>query len=271
MSTYLVIGGTGKTGRRVVDRLRADGHTARPVSRATGFDWTRPETYDAAVARVDGVFLTVAGQDPANAGRVADLLDRSERAGARRAVLLSARAVEFHPTGALAAVEAATQAAPLAHTILRPSWFAQNFTEAFLSPDAEGRVTAPAGDGREPFVDLEDVAAVAVAALLDGHDGTLELSGSEALTFGEAVTVLGERTGRPVRFEPADPLAYRAALAEQLPPEYVDWRMAMFDAIRTGRDARLSDGIDVVLGRPATSFSAWAEREVTFAAAGSAR
>jgi uncharacterized protein YbjT (DUF2867 family) len=238
MSTFLVIGGTGKTGRRVVDRLA--GHDVQVASRATGFDWADP-AYD--LAGIDGVFLTVPGQDPRNSERVARLLDGF----AGRAVLLSARAVEFHPDGALAAVEDAVRGSD--HTILRPSWFVQNFTEGFLAPDGDGIVTAPTGAGREPFVDLDDVADVAVAALTrDGHAGaTYELSGPAALTFAEAA----ERVGG--RFVAADPGEYAAAL--DLPPEYVSWRMAMFDAIREGRDARVSSGVQDALGRPARAFA----------------
>ena len=161
------------------------------------------------------MFLTVPGQDPRNPERVSTLLEGY----AGRAVLLSARAVEFHPDGALARVEAAAAG----HTILRPTWFVQNFTEGFLQPD-DGIVTAPTGDGREPFVDLEDVADVAVAALTrPGQAGIVELSGPEAITFAEAA----ERVG--ARFVAADPRDYAAGL--DLPTEYVAWRMAMFDAI----------------------------------------
>jgi nucleoside-diphosphate-sugar epimerase len=236
MSTFLVIGGTGKTGRRVVERLA--GHEVRIASRATGFDWSKPE-YD--LTGVDGVFLTVPGQDPRNPERVRALLDGF----AGRAVLLSARAVEFHPDGALAAVEDAVRG----HTILRPSWFVQNFTEGFLRPGDDGVVTAPTGDGREPFVDLDDVADVAVAALTQpGHEArTYELSGPEAITFEAAARRVGGT------FVAADPDAYAASL--DLPAEYVAWRMAMFDAIREGRDARVSRGVEDALGRPPRAFS----------------
>jgi uncharacterized protein YbjT (DUF2867 family) len=234
MSTYLVIGGTGKTGRRVVDRLA--GHDVRVASRSTGFDWADPH-YD--LDGVDGVFLTVPGQDPRNPERVAQLLDGYTG----RAVLLSARAVEFHPDGALAAVEQAVAG----HTILRPSWFVQNFTEGFLQPQ-DGLVTAPTGNGEEPFVDLDDVADVGVAALTQpGHAGVVELSGPEAITFAEAAARVGGR------FVAADPATYAKRL--DLPAEYVTWRMAMFDAIREGRDARVSRGVEDVLGRPAKAFS----------------
>jgi uncharacterized protein YbjT (DUF2867 family) len=260
MSTYLIVGATGKTGGRVASLLSGE-HQVRAASRhgEVHFDWAVTSTFAPALEGVDGLFLTVPGQAPEGAARVGELLELATRSGAKRVVLLSARAAEFHPTGALAAIEQVVRQGPIAHTILRPSWFAQNFTEGFLAPDEHGNVSAPTGVGREPFIDLEDVARVAVAALTtDAVNGTIGLSGSEALSFGEAVDVLGHATGRTLHFDPADPTQYRSALAEQLPEEYVAWRMAMFDAIRDGRDAYLSSGVEDVLGRPARSFSRWA-------------
>jgi uncharacterized protein YbjT (DUF2867 family) len=266
--SYLVVGATGKTGGRVASRLAAAA-TVREASRrgAIRFDWSEPGTYAAAVEGVLGMFLTVAGQDPDNPARVAELLATAARSDVERVVLLSARAVEFHPDGALAAVEEVVRTGPLAHTILRPSWFAQNFTEGFLAPDADGRVTAPTGEGREPFIDLDDLADVAVAALTDdrGHD-TVNVSGSESLNFGEAVELLAQSTGRSARFIAADPDAYRAQIALTMPAEYVAWRMAMFDAIRDGRDAYRSDGVERLLGRPARGFSEWVAAEAGRAA-----
>ena len=264
MSRFLVIGATGKTGGRVAERLAVE-HEVRAASRSgqVRFDWADPSSYRPALDAVDGIFLTVPGQSPEGPQHVAELLELAADGGVGIAVLLSARAVEFHPQGALARVEEAVRDSSLAHTILRPAWFAQNFTEGFLAPDEHGVVTAPTGDGREPFIDLEDVADVAVAALTgDGARGTIGLSGSEALSFADAVVLTARAWGRAARFEAIPPNVYRAQIAAGLPAEYVEWRMAMFDAIRSGRDAYLSSGVQDALGRPARSFSAWARDTV---------
>jgi uncharacterized protein YbjT (DUF2867 family) len=263
MSTFLVVGASGKTGTRVSARL-AESHTVRAASRSGDipFDWADPSGHDEALDGVDGVFLTIPGQDPQGPDRMAAMLRTAGEMGVRVAVLLSARAVDFHPQGALAGVEAAVRQGPLAHAILRPSWFAQNFTEGVLQPDAHGVVRAPTGEGREPFIDLDDVADVAVAALTGERvRGTVSLSGSEALSFGEAVRRLGDAQGRHLRFEAVDPTAYRAELAREMPAEYVAWRMAMFDAIRDGRDAFLSSGVPDALGRQAHAFSTWVKAD----------
>jgi uncharacterized protein YbjT (DUF2867 family) len=274
MSTFLILGGTGKVGRRLTTLLRDAGHDARVASRGAAgdvrFDWHAPDTWDAALAGADGVFVV----GPGSATDWSPLLDaflaRAAAAGVRHAVLLSARGVEFLPGGAVARAEAALQAGPLAWTILRPSHFAQNFTEAMFVPGDDGVVSAPVGDGAQPFVDVADVAAVAAAALTGRrHDGeVLELSGPEALRFDEAVAVLAGHAGRPLRFVAEDPADHAQRLRAAGTPEgYVVWRMAMLDGIRRGADAYVSDGVARALGRPATPFATWAAREAGAAAA----
>lgn len=137
MSTFLVTGGTGKTGGRLVTSLRAAGHRVRAASRTGGdvrFDWHDPATYAPALAGVDGVFIVGPGSAMDWSGLLRSLLGQAGAAGVRRAVLLSARGVEFLPDGAVARAEEALRQGPIPWTILRPSHFAQNFTEAMLVP-----------------------------------------------------------------------------------------------------------------------------------------
>ncbi|ADB49943.1 NAD(P)H-binding protein [Conexibacter woesei] len=265
MSDYLIIGGSGKTGRRIVEHLTAAGHTARAASRggAVHFDWHDETTWDAALAGTEGVYLVVPQQGFEYAAPFAALLKRAEAAGVRRAVMLSARGAEFVPGNPVFAAEDVVRGSGLDWTILRPTWFDQNFTEAYFAPGEDGAVVAPAGDGREPFVDLDDVAAVAAAALTDPrHAGrTYELSGPEALTFGELVALLAAEAGRELRYVAADPADYERILTGALDAERAAFLAQLFAAIRDGRDTRLSDGVQQALGRPATTVAQWAARE----------
>jgi uncharacterized protein YbjT (DUF2867 family) len=266
MSAFLILGGTGKVGRRLGRSLADAGHVARAASRhgPIRFDWADPTTWPGALAEADGVFIVGPGSATDWSGRLTSLLTTAHSAGARHAVLLSARGVEFLPGGAVARSEQALQQGPLAWTILRPSHFAQNFTEAMFVPEG-GLITAPVGTGAEPFIDASDIADVAAAVLAtDAWPGaTLELSGPEAITFPEAATILTEESGVPVRFADESDASHIARLRASGTPEgYVEWRMAMLGGIRRGEDAYLSDGIQAVLGRPATGFRAWARREV---------
>jgi uncharacterized protein YbjT (DUF2867 family) len=149
-------------------------------------------------------------------------------------------------------------------TVLRCSWFAQNFSEHFLAePVRSGVVALPAGDVVEPFVDLEDVADVAVAALVGaGHAGrTYELTGPRLLGFGDAARQLGEAIGRPVTYVHVRPQEYTAAaLGAGVPPEEVEPLIELFTGVLDGRNAHVAHGVQEALGRPARDFGDYARR-----------
>jgi len=271
MATFLILGGTGKVGRRVARILEHEGHLTRPVGRSTPlrFDWKDPDTWAPALSGADGVFVVGPGSATDWSPQLTALLRAASTAGVRHAVLLSARGVEFLPDGNVARAEQALRSGPLPWTILRPTHFAQNFTEAMFAP-VDGRITAPVGDGAEPFIDVEDLAEAAARVLATGTatGETVPLSGPAALTFEQAARVLSDVTGRPVEFHDQQDTDHAAELrAAGTPEEYLRWRLAMLGGIRRGEDAYLSDGIEHLLGRPATDFTTWARRE---AAPGSA-
>lgn len=251
----LVIGATGKTGRRVLHRLAEAGLVAHAASRTspTRFDWTDPHTWAPALAGTRAAYL-VPPEAPADIER---FLTEARDAGLERLVLLSARHPDQGGDGVIPAVEAAVKDGPLPATVLQPSWFAQNFTEGmFVDELTEGVLRLPVGDGREPFVDIADIADVAVAALTDDrHAGaTYELSGPESIGFDEAVQRLAEVSGRDLRFEPVEPGAWADTAAALLPPPVIDLLLHLFAAIRDGANDHLSRGVQQALGRTPRSF-----------------
>jgi uncharacterized protein YbjT (DUF2867 family) len=265
MRTFLILGGTGKVGRRVAELVRASGNQPRVASRTSGdvrFDWRDPDSYSPALADVEGIFLVGPGSATDWTPLLEEFLIAASAAGVARVVLLSARGVEFLRDGIVARVETTVEQGPIPWTILRPSHFSQNFTEAMFVP-VDGEVVAPVGKGAEPFIDTLDIAEVAAAVLLEGADSeVIELSGPQAITFDEAAAILTAR-GVPAMFvdESHDDHVERLRAAGT-PELYITWRMAMLDGIRSGSDARISDGVEQVLHRPATSFAAWADREI---------
>jgi uncharacterized protein YbjT (DUF2867 family) len=270
MSTFLILGGTGKVGRRLAPSLTRAGHVARAASRhgSTRFDWRDAATWPRALAGTDGLFIVGPGSAADWSPRLASLLSMARSSGATHAVLLSARGSELLPGGAVATAERALQEGPLPWTILRPAHFAQNFTEAMFAP-VGGLITAPVGTGAAPFIDVSDIADVAAAVLTSyAWDGaTLDLSGPEAVTFAEAATILAAESGTPVRFADESDASHVARLRASGTPEgYTQWRMALLGGIRRGADAYLSDGVQAVLGRPPTGFREWARREAPTAA-----
>jgi uncharacterized protein YbjT (DUF2867 family) len=246
--TILIVGGSGKTGRRVARRLA--GHDVRAVSRATGFDLADPKTW--VLDGITAAYLVVPMGEPLAGRFVGEVV----AAGARRLVLLSAPAAGAvgHP---LHAAEQAVRGADAEWTVLRPSWFAQNFSEAFWLPGIlAGDLAVP--DGRVPFVDAEDIAAVAVAALTeDGHHGRVyDLTGPRALSFGEATAVIGQATGRTIRHVDVDPEVHIGRqVAQGMPPAVA---RLLTDALRD--HAEPADGVPRALGRSATSFEEFVVR-----------
>lgn len=261
--TTVVLGGTGKTGRRLVRTLRAAGHPVRAVSRSgeVRFDWSDQGTWPEALAGAAAVYL-VAPPDPALA-RV--FVERAS--SVRRFVVLSGRGIDRAPADSfqgMAAAERAVRESGAEWTILRPNNFNQNFDEdLWHAPLRAGRLALPMGAAPEPFIDVRDVADVAAAALTsDGHHGQVyDLSGPRALTFAEAVTTIAKAAGRSIRYEELTPAEYRAELlADGVPPESADELNSMFATMRAGHLAAPTDGVRRVLGRDPIAFEDYAAR-----------
>ena len=258
----LIIGAAGKTGRRIVERLEARNVAVRPASRATGFDWNDPATWPAMVEGIDAAYIsyhpdiTVPGAPEA----IAAFSKVAAAHGVKRLVLLSGRG-ESEAERA----ERLVQAAGTEWTIVRCSWFAQNFSEAFMVDGVlAGEVAVPAGDVPEPFVDVEDIADVAVAALTeDGHHGQVyeldRAAGADASTTRwrrSPPRPAARSASRPV---PVD--AFTAGMREAGVPDVeaalVAW---LFTEVLDGRNAEPQDGVRRALGRAPRDFGEYARR-----------
>ena len=257
----LIIGGGGKTGSRVNARLQARGIATRLVSRSTAvpFDWNRPETWAAALDGVTKAYVTY-HPDIAVEGAVAAITEFGRLAkanGLHHLVLLSGRG---EPNAQRA--EQALQASGVDWTILRASWFNQNFSEGYLIDGVlAGEIMLPAGPVPEPFIDVDDIADVAVAALTEErHIGKLyELTGPRALTFAEAAAEIAAATGRPIRYAqiPAQDFALGMRQAE-VPEDIVALLNELFAEVLDGRNSQVMYGVEEALGRPARDFSDFA-------------
>ena len=264
--TILVLGGTGKTGRRVADRLRAVGATVRTAARAGAdvrFDWDDPATWDAALTDATALYLVPPTLRLDHAPVTTALLDRAEAAGVAHVTLLSASGVEHAPPeAALRAIELDLLARDrLTQAIVRPGWFMQNFSEGYFAPSiaAEGVVSAPTGDGAEAFVDADDIAAVVVATLRDpsSHTGAeYTLSGPAAITFAEAAELLSRAAGRPIAHVDTPVEEWVAAtVATGIPEAYARMLATLLGNVREGRGTAVDDAVERVTGRPARSFA----------------
>jgi uncharacterized protein YbjT (DUF2867 family) len=262
MKTILVLGGTGKTGRRVVQRLQAAGRPVRvgTPSATPPFDWDDQSTWAPALEGVGSVYVTYYPDVaiPGAAAAIGAFAELAVATGVRRLVLLSGRGEQ----GARRS-EQALQQSGADWTIVRSAFMAQNFNESFfLEPVRAGEVAFLADPGlAEPFIDADDIADVAVAALTgDEHVGQLyEVTGPRLLGWAQAVAEIAAAAGRPIRYVPVSLEEYAALLVEnQVPADDVKMLTGVFSEIAgvlDGRNAYLSDGVQRALGRPPRDFA----------------
>ncbi|TDU84314.1 uncharacterized protein YbjT (DUF2867 family) [Kribbella voronezhensis] len=264
MQTILILGGTGTTGRRIARQLRSTQHTVRTAARRGAdvrLDLDDPTTWEPVLAGVTAAYLM---EPTLQAGpRLADFTKAAVAAGVRRFVMLSAARAEeeSHP---LHAAEQAVRTSDAEWTILHPNWFAQNFSEGpWARAIADGTLALPTGDGRTPFVDAEDIAAVAAAALTtEGHHGVVyALTGPAAISFGEATELIGRATGRRIEYVDLSPEDYTQRQRENgVPAPAAHLLTSILVSIRDGWAESCSDDIPRALGRPATSFETYVAR-----------
>ncbi|MFJ5224136.1 NAD(P)H-binding protein [Streptomyces sp. NPDC088400] len=265
--TTLVLGATGKTGRRVAARLRLHGTQVRTASRSspTRFDWSDPDGWDSALQGVTAAYVV----PPPVPGPVHEFVARAEAADVRRLVLLSGHGADTwgdSPFGLdMRSAEDAVRGSALEWTVLRASNFNQNFDEdVFHAPLLGGELALPAGAVPEPFIDLEDVADAAAAVLAEPgpHAGrTYELTGPRALTFAEAVELISRASGLPIAYQQVSPDEYVAALVEQgLSEDDAHHVAEMFVLMERGVFAETTDGIATVLGRAPRTFEDYVVR-----------
>jgi len=259
----LVLGGTGKAGRRVVERLASRGVPTRVASRAgePPFDWGNQSTWDAVLDGVTAAYITYAPDlaIPGATDAIRAFVERAVEHGVRRLVLLSGRGEEEAQE-----CELIIQLPDIEWTVVRASWFFQNFSEGvFYEMVLAGEVPLPAGEVREPFIDVDDIADVAVAALTeDGHAGQVyEVTGPRLLTFAETVDEIAQATGRAIQYIQIPHEAFAAGVAELGLPEDIAWLLDyLFSTVLDGRNAHLCDGVQRALGREPSDFADYARR-----------
>jgi uncharacterized protein YbjT (DUF2867 family) len=258
----LVLGGTGKTGRRVVARLGARGLPVRVGSRSgqPPFDWTDESTWTPVLQGVRAVYVPypdlVVVEATKAVRRFAELaIDQ----GVTRMVLLTGRGEDEAQRAEREVQDAGTDL-----TVVRSSWFMQTFSEDYLlDPIRAGELVLPAVDGKlDPFVDADDIADVAVAALTGpGHAGQVyELTGPRLLSFPEAVAEIASASRRDITYVPVSVEEYAAGAADHgIPDELVEFLTYLFSDV-LGNSAYVTDAVQRVLGRPARDFTDYATR-----------
>lgn len=259
--TTLVLGGTGRVGRRIADRLTARDLPVRIGSRSgePPFDWEDRSTWAAAVDGVRAAFLVYYPEIdfPGASDAIRALSELAVDGGVRRLVLLSARGSDEARR-----CEEAIESLPVESTSVVASAFNQNFDEGvFLEPLRNGVLPVPAGNVAEPFVDVDDLADVAVAALTeDGHGGRrYEVTGPRLLTFHEAVGEIAKVSGREIRYLAVTPDQFASGLINDAgaPREFAELLAELLATFFDGRNASVGDGVERALGRKPRDFADW--------------
>lgn len=257
----LVLGGTGKTGRRIAERLKQKGNAVRIGSRyaVPAFDWNSENTWESVIDGISSIYISFTPDlaMPGATDAINALAQQAKNAGVKQLVLLSGRGEEEAQ-----ACEAIVQKSGLDWTVVRASWFNQNFSEgAFIDMVRNGAITLPARDTREPFVDADDIADVAVAALTeDGHAGQVyEVTGPRLMTFADIAKALSQATGREINYINVPHDSFVEGIRQSGAPKNVVWMLDyLFATVLDGRNAHVADGVERALGRPAKDFADYA-------------
>jgi len=258
----LVLGSNGKTGRRVVERLtQNDNIEIRLGSRneKTPFDWEKPETWKTILHNIDVVYITFQPDlaVPSAVEIIRDFTLLATQTGVQKMVLLSGRGEKEAQICEEIVKENAKN-----WTIVRASWFNQNFSESFfLDPILAGIVALPRAEALEPFTDANDIADVVTESLLsEKHNGkTYELTGPRLLTFKEAINEIAEASDRNITFQPLSLEEYSQMLKEfQIPEDHIWLVNYLFEQVLDGRNSSITNDIEKVLGRKAKDFNVYA-------------
>jgi uncharacterized protein YbjT (DUF2867 family) len=262
----LVLGAAGKTGSRVTGTLSALGVSVRTAARGGAdirFDWNNPATFEGALQGVTGVYLVSPVMRVDFAGVVSDFLDQAEQAGVRNVTYLSAYGMEHaRAEVALRAVELDLESrGSFTHSIIRPAWFMQNFSETFLKPVAD-EIVVPGGTGAEAFVSAEDIASVAAATLAEPerHAGRAYApTGPESLTLDEAARIISAAAGRPIVYRDMDRAEWVGAMVRSgVSAEYGEVLRTLTETIASGRGSRPNGDVLAATGAAPVSFADFA-------------
>nr|WP_274387427.1 NmrA family NAD(P)-binding protein [Salsipaludibacter albus] len=270
MGPVVVTGATGNLGGAVATSLAAAGHVVRagltdparwhddsiaPVH----LDLTDAATFPAAMTGASALFL----MRPPAIARVGPtlnrLVDAAVDAGVAPVVFASVAGADSNRVVPHHRVETHLQAAGIAHTILRPGFFAQNLGDAYRADiRTDDRLYVPAGDGRVAFLDVRDLGDVTATILADpgAHAGrSYHLTGPAAVTFVDVADLLSRRLGRPIHYHPASVVGYLGHLRRSgLPVAQVVVQTVLHVGLRRGDAAPVTSTLADLLGRPARTL-----------------
>ncbi len=262
----LVIGGTGKTGSHVVKGFNQLGHNVRIGGRnsSPAFDWEDPSTYRPALKGMDRAYIVYYPDlaVPGAKSAIANLAEAALKEGLEKVVLLSGKG----ETEAEACEQIIANSG-LNYTLVRASWFNQNFSEgAFVDYILAGHMALPMEDAKIPYTDTKDIADMVIKALLDDtlNGKTLTVTGPKKLTFEEVAGIISQKLGRTIQYQPISMDEFKASLVEAGLPESHIWLLEYLftEVLGHSENQTISNDVEEVLNRKPVSFEAYVEKTV---------
>lgn len=274
INKVLVTGAAGNVGGAVVDallnrKIQVVGGTTRPgevnlpeAVPAVKADYTDPPTVAAALEGVDGLFLVSPPLDMEAPAKLNPVIDQSKSSAVRHIVLLSALGVDQNDQAPLRIVEKHLMASGIGYTILRPNFFMENFTVGFLAPMiAQGGIFLAAADAKTSFIATADIAAVAATAFSEGlRESEYNLTGPAALDHSQVAGIISEASGKTITYHAlSEEEMLQGARKEGLPEGAVGYMAVLYQAVRNGWMEGITEDVQLVTGRPPTSFGEFAQ------------
>lgn len=264
-SQHLVVGATGKTGRRVMQGLNALGYNPKGASRhgEVHFDWGNPTTWASALSGIDSVYLTyypdlAVPQAPEDISRFCALAKMKD---VKHITVLSGRG---EPAAQIC--EDIIKRSGMSWTIVRASWFAQNFSEGlFHQFIVEGNIALPVTDVREPFIDIDDIAEIVIASLTNREHSqqVYEVTGPELISFADVAAKFSRQLNRTVNFESISIEEFERRMANAgVLQEVIQALVYLFSEVLDGRSQSTANGVYRALGRPATNFDRYIQNNI---------
>jgi len=276
--TNLIIGATGKVGSELVRLLTHKGETVRAATRnplavssklpypseTVKFDFNRQETFAPVLKGVEKVFLIARPGDNHSDKVAMPFIDKAKEEGVRLIVNLTAMGVECDDSFMLRILEKYVEQSGIPYVHLRPNWFMQNFNSGPMLADIKntGGLHLPASEAKVSFIDVRDIAAVALAVMTEPqHTGkAYTLTGGQALDHYEAVDILSLAAGKTINYVPlteeiASAALKKAGVAKDLIDRWTDF----YRKVRQGLCAPITNDVESVLGRPPITFEQYAK------------
>ncbi|MDZ4186234.1 MAG: SDR family oxidoreductase [Desulfuromonadales bacterium] len=265
MKTILVTGASGNLGRAAVIALKNAGFTVRSASRhpekvenSVLFDYTDHTTHEPAINGANGALLIAPPLDADAPEKVIPAIDACKFLDVRHIVFISALGVYADEKSPLRIIERHLMDCGVGYTILRPNFFAENFTSGFLAPMvASGRISVAAGDGKTSFISTGDIAAVITAAFIHGpHNRSYNLTGPAALDYHEVASILSQGLGKTVEYQPiSEEEMVQGAIKDGLPASIAQYLALLYSGVRNGWFEIVTDDVQQVTGKAPRSLA----------------